>query len=211
MNAKDIEIIKCAAFHESGHILMAYLMEWSVKEVKIVLNDEDLFENGVTKYDYAEEQSFINLVSNYRNEIPYFNSLNETQKENCFDVAEKRLYTVMGGPISEKGYLIGNNTRSWVIDRTDIRKCDDRIYFTFEEFLKENNPNFDINFFDNNTKKFAKWMSKEEVWHFINTLAHELISARNYVMTNIQVEDVLTRNGYFDYLDKLRNRHNIQN
>jgi ATP-dependent Zn protease len=37
MTNKDFENIKICAYHESGHAILAYLVKWTVKSIKIEL------------------------------------------------------------------------------------------------------------------------------------------------------------------------------
>jgi hypothetical protein len=103
---KDFNNIQLCSYHESGHTVMAYFVGWEIDSIKIKFQD-DLVLNGVTKYNYGEDEYFVDYLMNFEANEDIYNKFNSQQKKYCLTVAEKRIYTLLGGPSAEKEFLWG--------------------------------------------------------------------------------------------------------
>lgn len=207
MISKDSENIKIAAFHESGHIALAYMSNWAIKKVEIIFN-EGFVKYASTTYEYGNDEKFVRIILNIGQNTSYFNNLSQDEKGLLFYIAEKRLRLVLGGPISEKRYLMKSRYKGkWEIDQNFIRSNDYEVAYKIHNFLQKYNSKYNANYFEENIFEIANIMTIQPIWLPIKTLANELISSKDYILDKNQIEIIFNQTGFFDFINKILDSH----
>lgn len=196
---KDERIINITAYHEAGHTLMAYFVGWSVNNIEIVFNGS-IVDHGVTRYSHGTDTRYVSLIAEKQND---FNTLTIEEKIECAQAGQKRIFSIMGGPIAEKIFINGGVNKGFYIDFSDNTVPDSRIINQFDYFLRACDNQHDHDFVTKGLNQVATLFSQSVFWNPIERIA-KVLSKTHYIDGN-RIEEILDDTGFTVYMEKFRN------
>ena len=161
------KLFEQGAFHESGHIIMAYLSKFKADNVSLILNDPG---SGFTKFDYGDFRItlLIAAMQNYSKDPSIFNELDSNIKNAASQVGFKIAGTLMGGPVSEAFYKSGidfNGELPIEMSGPDLMTVE-----SIDLCLSQKTLNHDPNFINNTLTGVVSLIKQESVWKSIEHL-----------------------------------------
>jgi hypothetical protein len=184
---------KCelCAYHESGHILFAYLCGYSCNYVELI-NDknEDDF-TSIAMLDYGKDSPIASLFIGPNADLDAFNSFNLAQKLECIEVGQRIARIFLGGSVAA---AVFNNQGDvhiplpMQIDFTDLL----RVEFIQQALKKLSNDN-DEEFIEHYLQDALYTLSNINVWNTIVDLASRLL--KDNQLNKNDIEECLEEHG----------------
>jgi hypothetical protein len=184
---------KCelCAYHESGHILFAYLCGYSCNYVELI-NDknEDDF-TSIAMLDYGKDSQMASLFIGPNADLDTFNSFNLAQKLECVEVGQRIARIFLGGSVAA---AVFNNQGDvhiplpMQIDFTDLL----RVEFIQQALKKLSNDN-DEEFIEHYLQDALYTLSNINVWNTIVDLATRLL--KDNQLNKNDIEECLEEHG----------------
>jgi hypothetical protein len=184
---------KCelCAYHESGHILFAYLCGYSCNYVELI-NDknEDDF-TSIAMLDYGKDSQMASLFIGPNADLDAFNSFNLAQKLECIEVGQRIARIFLGGSVAA---AVFNNQGDvhiplpMQIDFTDLL----RVEFIQQALKKLSNDN-DEEFIEHYLQDALYTLSNINVWNTIVDLASRLL--KDNQLNKNDIEECLEEHG----------------
>ncbi len=185
------------AFHESGHIVIAYLSRYKCDSVTIL---QDGSGNGFTKFDYGNN-SMTELIASLVNFSEYpeiFGSLPANVKAVAPQVAFKISGTLLGGPVSEALYKAGVEFEGDLpieIVGPDLIRVSS-IHHLLSTIDREHNPNY----VNETLGSIVSLLRQRQTWIAIETLANDILNSLTKSLTRQEIESSLQKSGYLDFI-----------
>ena len=182
------EVLKSAAFHEAGHVVMAYFTGYSCDEMMIEKNG-----NGMTKMNYGEDHLLITALLNPYSFPPFLKSLPEEQLINVPVIAKRTCSILISGSLSESIFKTkSKNNGQLQVDLTgpDLTKAE-QIASIAE---------FDL---DQEMQQLYHVLSANESWTAIKRIAHSVINNSSNELSRIEIEETLNQCGYINYINSI--------
>jgi hypothetical protein len=184
---------KCelCAYHESGHILFAYLCGYSCNYVELIndKNEEDF--TSIAMLDYSKDSRIASLFIGPNANLDAFNSFNLAQKLECVEVGQRIARIFLGGSVTA---AVFNNQGDvhiplpMQIDFTDLL----RVEFIQQVLKKLSNDN-DEEFIEHYLQDALYTLSNINVWDTIVDLANRLL--KNNRLNKNDIEECLEEHG----------------
>ncbi|MBN9295661.1 MAG: hypothetical protein J0I41_01565 [Filimonas sp.] len=186
------------AYHESGHIVMAYLSKFKCDSVTII---QDGSGNGFTKFDYGKSPmtELITSIVNFSEYPEMFNSLPPTVKIYAPDVAFKICGVLLGGPVSEAIYKAGiefeGNLPIEVMGPDLLRV--NSIHHLLSSIDIHHKPNY----IKENLHSIVNLLRQEQVWKAVDTLSKDILASSTKSLSKQEIEISLQRSGYLNFIN----------
>lgn len=191
------ELFRQGAFHESGHIVMAYLSKFKADESKLIQGDPG---SGFTKFDYGDPRItlLIAAMQNYSNDPSIFNTLDSNIKKAAPQVAFKIVGTLMGGPVSEAFHKEGIDFEGNL--PIEMSGPDLLTAQSIDLCLSRNFTNHSPDFIIESLTKVTSLIKNERFWGVINHLSETLMRSTDMHLNRQQIEEALENSGYLDFI-----------
>jgi hypothetical protein len=179
------------AYHESGHILFAYLCGYRCKEVQLI--DEDN-ENGFTSFaviDYATDAQYAAKFSTGDDAIDYFKCLALGEKLEAIEVARRLARIYLGGSVAAAVFNNAGNVQiplPMQIDYMDLVRVEFIHYI-----IRELSVDQEENFIEHGLQDALYTLSNINIWDTIVDLATRLLQS-NHLDQN-DIEECLEEHG----------------
>lgn len=187
-NFKECEI---CAYHESGHILFAYLCGYGCKEVQLI-NEGN--ENGFTSYaliDYGNDSYYASTFTTADNTIDFFKSLALGERLQAIEVGRRLAHIFLGGSVSA---AVFNNNGNALIPLPIQMDYMDLIRTEFIHFvIKELSVDKEENFIEHGLTDALYTLSNVNTWKTVVDLSTRLLQA-NHLNKN-DIEECLEEHG----------------
>ena len=189
-----VNLFEQGAFHESGHIVMAYLVGFKSDQVALIQDDPG---SAFTKFDYGDDPRMTHLIAamqNYSNDPSFYSELADNIKAKTAEVAERIALTLVGGPVCEAFYRTGidfNGELDIEMSGPDLMTIN-----SIDFCLQQNVTNHDPNFVENLLRKAAQLVRGKQVWITIEHLSQTLLNSENKILNRTQIESSLATSGY---------------
>ncbi|WP_339706888.1 hypothetical protein [Algoriphagus aquimarinus] len=191
------KLFEQGAYHESGHIVMAYLTRFKSDEVKLFQNDPG---SGVTKFDYGDPRIplLVAAMQNYTQDPSFYNGLDNALKNSATQIALKIVGTLLGGPVSEalhkfgveyEGELIVEMSGPDLINVQSIHMC-----------LSSNFSNHDPDYITSSLKQVVSILRQADYWKSIQHLSSTLMNSPSKHLNREQIENSLLTSGYLSLI-----------
>jgi len=191
------KLFEQGAYHESGHIVMAYLTRFKSDEVRLLQNDPG---SGFTRFDYGDPRItlIIAAMQNYAQDPSIYNGLDSALKKSTTQIAFKVVGTLLGGPVSEafhksgvefEGELPIEMSGPDLISVQSIHLC-----------LSNNFPNHDPNYITTSLTQVVKLLRQPDCWTAIAHLSSALLNSPNKHLNKQQIENSLLASGYLNFI-----------
>ncbi len=191
------KLFEQGAYHESGHIIMAYLSKFNADNVSLILNDPG---SGFTKFDYGDIRItlLIAAMQNYSKDPSIFNELDSNIKNAASQVGFKIAGTLMGGPVSEAFYKSGidfNGGLPIEMSGPDLLTVE-----SIDLCLSQKTLNHNPNFIYNTLTVVVSLIKQENVWKSIEHLSSTIMKSPNKKLSRLEIEDSLNQSGYLNFI-----------
>ena len=186
-------INKCelCAYHESGHILFAYLCGYSCSYVELISdkNEDDFTSIAVINYgnDSFLASRFINSNAN----IDFFQSLNLAQKLEAMEVGRRIARIFLGGSVAAAVFNNAGNIHiplPMQIDFSDLLKVE-----FIQQVVNKYADDKDDMFIENTLQDALYTLSNINIWNTINDLAQRLLKTNQ--LNKNDIEECLEEHG----------------
>lgn len=187
------EQFELAAYHESGHILMAYLCGFSVDEVRLSIESPG---DGFTRFNYGDDRITLLIagMKNYETSPSLFNELNEEIKKHAGAVSNKYIGVLLGGPLSQAFKEVGIGFQGNLpveMSGPDLISADN-VDLCLSNVVAGHDPNF----IQKNFIQVAKIFQSEGFWDGIEHLANSILESDEKSLSKTDIEKSLQDSGF---------------
>jgi hypothetical protein len=191
------ELYRQAAYHESGHIIMAYLCGYKCDEVALLLSAPG---NGFSKIDYGDRRYLVLIASmqNYIQNPDFYNEIDSNLKKISPQIAIKACGTLMGGPVSEALYLNGVDFEGNL--EIEMSGPDLTSVSNIDSFLYENTSNHNENFINMKLLEVTRLLKDKNFWNAVVNLSEAIINSPNMLLNRTEIEESLNESGYLEFI-----------
>jgi hypothetical protein len=187
-NFKQCEL---CAYHESGHILFAYLCGYRCIEAQLI---DEGNENGFTSYaliDYGRDAYYASKFTSADNAIDFFKCLALGEKLEAIEVGRRLARIFLGGSVAAAVFNNKGNVHiplPMQIDYMDLVQVE-FIHYVIQELSVDK----DENFIEHGLHDALYTLSNINVWDTIEDLAERLLQ-HNHLNRN-DIEECLEEHG----------------
>jgi len=176
-----------AAVHEAGHVIAAYLVNFSCESVKVADNG-----NGQLIIDYGNLKQ-VAIVMMSMNICPEFRDfLHHQNKETLSDLANQLCVVLVAGGVAE---CVCNNGRDFCgLAQVELSGPDLIRAETISEF-------FNINL-SQTIKDVYEFIKVDVVWKTVTALKEAILSSPNNYLDASDIYNVLQINDYLSFLEE---------
>lgn len=189
-----------AAYHESGHIVLAYTADFACTGVS--LNAATPGE-AWTRMDYGEDITLATaiLISDSHPEV--YNTLPRETKAPSPNVANRLCHMLCGGPLAEAWHKHGVQFKGKL--EVEMQGPDLIRVKAIDQFLtsilKERHPR---DYVDKTLALLAEVVRSDEFWITIRAMAAAILAAPNRTLDRAGIETVLNQSGFLDFVNSKR-------
>ena len=179
------------AYHESGHILFAYLCGYSCKEVQLI-NEGN--ENGFTSYaliDYGRDSYYASKYIGSDTSTDFFNRLALGEKLEAIEVGRRLARIFLGGSVAAAVFNNDGNVQiplPMQIDYVDLLRVEFIHYV-----IKEVSVGQEEGFIEHGLQEALYTLTNVNIWETVADLAGRLLVA-NHLDKN-DIEECLDEHG----------------
>ena len=179
------------AYHESGHILFAYLCGYSCKEVQLI-NEGN--ENGFTSYaliDYGKDSHYASKFIGSDTSTEFFNCLALGEKLEAIEVGRRLARIFLGGSVAAAIFNNDGNVQiplPMQIDYVDLLRVEFIHYV-----IKEVSVDQEEGFIEHGLQEALYTLTNVNLWETVVDLAGRLLKA-NHLDKN-DIEECLDEHG----------------
>jgi len=179
------------AYHESGHILFAYLCGYSCKEVQLI-NEGN--ENGFTSYaliDYDKDSYYASKFIGSDTSAEFFNCLALGEKLEAIEVGRRLARIFLGGSVAAAIFNNDGNVQiplPMQIDYLDLLRVEFIHYV-----IKEVSIDQEEGFIEHGLQEALYTLTNVNIWETVVDLAGRLLKA-NHLDKN-DIEECLDEHG----------------
>ena len=179
------------AYHESGHIIFAYLCGYSCKEVQLI---EEANEDGFSSYaliDYGKDSFYASKFITADNPIDFFKGLALGEKLEAIEVGRRLARLFLGG--SAAAAVFNNNGNVHIplpmqVDYMDLLRVE-FIHYVIRELSVDKEDNF----IEHGLQEALYTLANINIWNTVSDLALRLLKA-NHLDKN-DIEECLEEHG----------------
>lgn len=186
-----VEQYRKTAYHESGHVAMAYISDYHCKEVEILVSGD-----GKTTTEYGDDELLIAAITNCKQFPELFDQLPATIKSKTLDVAFKASMILLAGGVAESIHSnAGMDEENLPLEFSgpDIIR-----FQNIDYLLKQNFKKHPTDFLEQIAMKINDIFANPEIWDSISALAESIVSQKRMKLTRVEIEDILTKTKFFD-------------
>lgn len=187
-----------AAHHEAGHILITYFTGYTCEKVVLNANANG---DACTVQNYGDDLILITAITNSKIMPEMFNGLPKEIKKFTPVVAHKAANVLLAGPVCESIYMnngIIDGNMSVDLSGEDLIRVEQ-----IDFLLKTIFPQHDPNFIQVLMTDLFTFFSHYEFEMATAALVSGMKTAPNYTMDRKEIETILKKTGYLDFLATL--------
>lgn len=192
------KLFEQGAYHESGHIIMAYLVGFISEQVTLLQDDPG---SGFTRFNYGQDNFLITSILNAQNDGAFFNSLPPQTKARSPQAAFKISNTLLGGPVTEALHKFGVDFQGNL--EIDMRGPDLISVTNIDYFLSHIDQQHRTDFIQHSLSQVINIIRTDQFWSAVKHLVETIMNSPNKSLTQIQIEDSLRQSGYLTYIATL--------
>ena len=197
---RNTDALKIRAYHEAGHVVVAYLSGYSCRNLKIT--EKNPLENRES-FDFGKDTDLIFSMYQYKNNPESYDKLPPVVKNFCRKVALKTIIVLLGGPASEMIYKNGGKVVENPFVRftgNDLEAADNIDYFLTVIKQGQHATNYLKVVF----RQVLELLVIKEVWNAVTGLATSIINSDSKELEKKDIEKILLDTGFFSYLTRLK-------
>lgn len=188
------------AYHECGHVIFTYFTGYTCDWVDLIIDEPG---SGRSSLNYGTDLLLITGIINCINEDHIYNSLENKQKSRTLGVANKITSILLSGSVAEYVFLNGgkvDNNMKIEISGPDLERVDN-VHFLLAQLIPERHP---INYIQQEFQRVLGIIRNVRIfWLTIDILAKKLLESSSKKLIQIEIEAVLQKCGYLEYLKTL--------
>lgn len=187
----DFRQCEICAYHESGHILFAYLCGYTCKEAQLI-NEGN--ENGFTSYaliDYGKDALYASKFNTADNTIDFFRCLSLGERLDAIETGRRLARIFLGGSVAAAVFNNEGNVQiplPMQIDYMDLIRAEFIHYV-----IKELSVDKEEDFIDHGLREALYTLGNVNIWDTIVDLAGRLLHS-NHLDKN-DIEECLEEHG----------------
>jgi hypothetical protein len=191
LTKQDFRQCEICAYHESGHILFAYLCGYSCKEVQLI--DEEN-ENGFTSYaliDYGKDSYYASKFTTANNTIDFFRCLASGERLEALEVGRRLARVFLGGSVAAAVFNNKGNVQiplPMQVDYMDLLRAE-FIHYVIRELSIDKEENF----IEHGLQDALYTLSNINIWNTIVDLAIRLLQVNP--LDKNDIEECLEEHG----------------
>ena len=191
LTKQNFQQCEICAYHESGHILFAYLCGYSCKEVQLI-NEGN--ENGFTSYaliDYGKDSYYASKFTTADNAIDFFRCLALGERLEAIEVGRRLARIFLGGSVAAAVFNNKGNVQiplPMQIDYMDLVRVE-FIHYVIQELSVDKEENF----IEHGLQDALYTLSNVNIWDTIFDLAGRLL--RSNRLERNDIEECLEEHG----------------
>jgi len=185
---KECEI---CAYHESGHILFAYLCGYSCRYVELIDESNEEGFSSVAVIDYGKDARTASKFTSGDISVDYFKCLSLGEKLESIEVGRRLARIFLGGSVAAAVFKNKGNVQiplPMQIDYTDLL----RVEF-IHLVIKELSTDQELEFIENGLQDALYTLANINVWNTISDLAERLLKAKQ--LSKNDIEECLEEHG----------------
>jgi hypothetical protein len=197
---EHIELITKGAYHESGHVVIGYLMGYSVNAMRLDPTDPGA---GVSRFNYGDDLILITSLFNPMEFSDIYNGLAIERRGRTPEIGDKIHKILVAGSCAEAFYIheiLHQGEGEGEISGPDLEKIV-QIQHSFNllglPFPEERHQQTYTNVYGA--------LFNQEIRTAIESLVQRIIHTDGYSLNQNEIEQVLTDCGYFDFITQQRN------
>lgn len=177
-------------YHESGHVVVGYLMGFTVKKMQV-------FEDGggETTFDYGSQTLLCSSILSLP-DFELFKMLDENSKKSSPEYALRLLHMLLGGPVAESLASSGFIPRTSIkveVSGKDLQKCN-----VIDAFLAKYTPAYDHNTVNKAIDTVYQFLSHQSVTHTLTTLVEALKASGDFSIDKSNIESIIKNTGFLE-------------
>jgi hypothetical protein len=187
------------AYHESGHIHLAYLSGFQCENVTLL---QDGSQNAFAKFHYGDKaiSSLIVAITHFKEDPEMYYMLPYDLKLQTELAAAKITGTLLAGSVAEHLYKSGSDYVGEL--KMEISGPDLARVSSVHELLNSLDPqNHNLDYIAWEFKKIAGFFQQEMVWNSIDKLAKAILSSTSKSLSQSQIERSLHESGYMNFIN----------
>jgi hypothetical protein len=172
------------AYHESGHILFAYLCGYSCREVQLI---DEKNENGFTSYaviDYGKDSYYASKFTSGDDTVEFFRCLSLGEKLEAIEVGRRLARIFLGGSVAAAVFNNAGNVQiplPMQIDYIDLVRVEFIHYV-----IKELSVDKEENFIEYGLQDAVYTLGNVNIWDTIVDLATKLLQSNRLEKNDIE-------------------------
>jgi hypothetical protein len=186
------------AYHESGHIILAYLSGFKCENVTLL---QDGSGNAFTKFNYGDINlnMLIAAIVNFNEDPQIYNSLPSNLKSQTQLAAKKMGGTLLAGSVAEHLFKSGSDHVGEL--EMEISGPDLTRVLSIDNLLRLLNPQtHNPDYIAKELESIALMFQQENVWNSIDSLAKKILSSSSKSLSQTQIEKSLIETGFMDFI-----------
>lgn len=191
LTKQSFDHCEICAYHESGHILFAYLCGYSCIEAQLIKEHN---EKGFTSYaliDYGKDSFYASKFTGTDANIDFFRCLSPGQRLEAIEIGRRLARIFLGGSVAAAVFKNEGNVQiplPMQIDYIDLVKTEFIHYV-----IKETSVGQEYNFIEYGLQDALYTLSNINIWKTIIDLADRLI--RSSHLNKNDIEECLEEHG----------------
>jgi hypothetical protein len=187
---------KRTAYHESGHIVIAYLVGYTCDYAKLLIDTEG---DGQTSINYGEDLLLIAGITNCMDEPDIFNELPNPVKKQSPGIARRIATILVAGSAAEAVFLneVVREEVALELSGEDLRRIVN-VEYLLKQIIKEHPDDYT----HQRLTEVVTWMREiEEINEAVNKMALQLLERTE--LSKAEIEKTLNDTGFIAYRDSL--------
>ena len=179
------------AYHESGHILFAYLCGYKCRHVALIHESGEEGYSSIAIIDYGKDAPDANRFMGGDAQVDYFRCLSLGQKLESIEVGRRMVRIFLGGSVAAAVYNNGGNPHiplPMQIDYLDLLRVE-FIRYVFSEIGADKEDHF----IENGLQDALYTLANVNIWDTVTDLANRLL--KNNQLDRNDIEECLEEHG----------------
>jgi hypothetical protein len=181
-----------AAYHECGHIVMAYIFGYRCREVNLSKP-----ENRKLALDYHSKTDLVEAIRQYAIKPELYYALDHTCKKSSAETAVELLTIMLAGSVSETVFLTEEEHQT-SFPPYPIAAHDQKEVFSIDFFLAQTNTKHQMDFIQKTSKEVATLLSFPFIRRTVSQLQKELYAQK--VLTQQRIEQLFQATGFWEFV-----------
>ena len=193
LTKKRFDECTICAYHESGHILFAYLCGYSCQYVELINENNNEGFSSIAVIDYGKDAYIASRLTQLHPDLDFFRTMSLGEKLECIEVGHRLARIFLGGSAAAAVFNNDSNTHISLpmqIDYTDLLRTE-----FIDAIIREISINEEEDFMENILQDALYTLSNQNIWETVDDLAKRLL-ASNQLNKN-DIEECLEEHGIF--------------
>ena len=184
ISKENFDKCEICAYHESGHIVFAYLCGYSCLEVQLI---NKLTPEGFSSYamiDYGKDSLIASKMIGLNNDPAFLKSFTLAEKLEAMEIGQRLSRIYMGGSVATAVFLNNGNPNIPLpiqLDYTDLFRVEN-----IQTITKELSSNTEEDLIENTLKDVIYSFHSIHIWNAVNELAKQLLDTNHLEKGDIE-------------------------